>query len=120
MFNFREGMFCYVSIFVLRVLSFMYIVRISFIGLRFLRLKTRQSLPSITLIFQAFIGILVTSSIILPADLTYFSPGLTLVRVTAIFLTFNKTLVSYESFAARRNKSFISPHFDNVLFIKRF
>jgi NADH:ubiquinone oxidoreductase subunit 5 (subunit L)/multisubunit Na+/H+ antiporter MnhA subunit len=119
-FNYREGIFCYVSIFLLRVLSFMYIVRLSFIGSRFLNLKTRQSLPSIVLMLQAFVGIVVSSVIVLPIDLIYFSPGLTLVRVFLITLTLNRGLVSYERFAVRLNKGFVSPHFDKVLFIKRF
>ena len=72
------------------------------------------------LMLQAFVGIAVSSVIVLPIDLIYFSPGLTLVRVFLITLTLNRGLVSYERFAVRLNKGFVSPHFDKVLFIKRF
>lgn len=119
-FNYRYGLFCCLSIFVLTVLSFMYIIRLSLIGSSLVSLKTSQSLPSLVLIFQAFIAISVSASIILPADLTYFSPGLILLRVLLMALLLKRRILSYERFAVNSNKIFISPHFDKVLFIKRF
>jgi len=119
-FNTSNGIFCMLIIFLLRVLSFIYIIRLSLIGSMLLSFKTAQRLPSIVLLFQALIGILVSASIVLPADLTYFSPGLILLRALLIALTLGNRVVSYETYATRVNKSFIVPHFDKTLFIKRF